>query len=819
MVRAEGPFLLKDGKCGYTIVVGRAASPSEKHAAEELRDAFQACTGVALTIAETAPQNGNMIVIGCGETARKLGVDPKPDQLGEQGYVMKTVVPHLVIAGTPMAGTFYGVYDFLESALGVRWYAPGVTKTPHTKELALPVLDKTFRPAFLWRNTSCWSGRDADFSAHVRDNSGRGGPDNPQGIQYAFDGTCHSYFTYVSPGEFFDKHPEYFSEIGGQRRSLETQLCLSNPDVLELVTERMLKRMAERPECRQHNFSQMDYYNACECPRCKAINEKYGTPGGTQYWFLNQLAERTSRKFPNKLIGTLAYIYTEEPPKGMKMHPNVAVWLCHMFPSCDSHPITTCPLNAEYARRAREWSKICSHLYVWHYIVDFAHLFNPFPNLGALADDIRFYRDIGAEGVYLQGWGCGEFHLLRPYYAMKLLWNPDQNADGVMRDFLQGYYGPAWEPIFAYISLLQRKVDKDNIHMHLYTNPAQGYLPDEVLQQADVLFDEAESRVKQDDELLERVRVARMPLTYARVFPRNGYTIENGLMKFQGEIAKGPEVKEFVERMKKHRFNEIREMGGDPQQLYLLSMALRTPMEVVTIANERLSADIVPFLGGRILRITDKRSGQCATAWNTTRNLMFPFCGGEETRTGGTFFDVVASNFGQFVVREKSANAAQLTLGLPGNLTLSRSFTLPPGAPVIEIETRVSNAGNKPREIQLRSHLELDLGALTDTRVQFTSRNGNRIDKDMKAIIAGLREGEHYFDQDAPKGVWTFTGTKGLKVTQSFDDSRTDFTWVYAYPDYLNELEAEVWAKPVSVAPKQSVTFSNRIEITARKPD
>jgi hypothetical protein len=44
---------------------------------------------------------------------------------------------------------------------------------------------------------------------------------------------------------------------------------------------------------------------------------------------------------------------------------------------------------------------------VWHYIVDFAHLFNPFPNLGGLAEDIRFYRDIGAEGVYLQGWGCG----------------------------------------------------------------------------------------------------------------------------------------------------------------------------------------------------------------------------------------------------------------------------------------------------------------------------------------------------------------------------------------------------------------------------
>ena len=137
-----------------------------------------------------------------------------------------------------------------------------------------------------------------------------------------------------------------------------------------------------------------------------------------------------------------------------------------------------------------------------------------------------------------------------------------------------------------------------------------------------------------------------------------------------------------------------------------------------------------------------------------------------------------------------------------------------PAAPVIEVETKVSNLGDKPREIQLRSHLELVLGPLTETRVQFTSRNGNKIDKDTKGIIAGLREGERYLDRNTPKGSWTFTGPKGLKVTQSFEDSQTDFTWLYAYPDYLNDLEAEVWAKPATVAPKENVVFRNRIEVT-----
>jgi len=470
--------LVKDGASPYSIYVGASASPSEKRAAEELQAHFKACTGIELPIVDTPPEGeAPMIVLGCGPVAQGLGVAPKAEDLGEQGYVIRTVAPHLVIAGTPAAGTMYGVYDFLETHLGVRWHAPGVTKTPALSELPLPERDGLVTPAFLWRHTSyAWPGRDAAFLAHQRSNHGSGGADHPYGIQHVHDGRAHSYFWYVSPSEFFDEHPEYFSEIGGERQRDETQLCLTNPDVLEITTERMLQRMADGPQYRQHNFSQRDYYDYCECDPCRAMNEQYGTDGGTQFWFVNQLAERTAKVYPDKLIGTLAYMYTEEPPKDLVMHPNVAVWLCHMFPSCDSHPIATCPHDANYKRRAIAWSKICSHLYIWHYCVDFAHYYNPFPNFHAMAQDMRFYKDIRVEGIYLQAMGHsgggGEFSLLRPYYGMKLLWDPNQDADAVMRDFLQGYYGAAWKPIYQYIKLLQAKVDDDDIHMHLYTNPA-----------------------------------------------------------------------------------------------------------------------------------------------------------------------------------------------------------------------------------------------------------------------------------------------------------------------------------------------------------
>ena len=814
----ETPMIVKDGASAYTIVTQPGASPSEKHAAEELRDLIKTCTGAELPVVETAElPAGPCLILGGGAVAEKLGLTVTPE-MGEQGYQIKTVGANLAIVGTPMAGTLYGVYDFAEECLGVRWYAPGVTKTPETKNLPLPSLDKSVKPAFLWRHTSYeWPDGDQAFRAHQRDNAGSGGNDNPLGTQYAFKGTCHSYFAYLSPGEFFKDHPEYFSEIGGVRRSEETQLCLTNPEVLDIVTERMLAAMKDNPGLRQFNFSQMDYYSYCECAKCRDMNEKCGTMGGTQYWFINQLAERTSKVYPDKLISTLAYMYTEAPPKDMVMHPNVAVWLCHMYPSCDSHPIATCPRNADYKRRAETWSQMCKHVYVWHYIVDFAHYYNPFPNFGAMAADMKFYKSIGVEGIYLQGMGHGggggEFSLLRPYYGVKLLWNPDADAQAIMKDFLQGYYGAAADPIYEYISMLQNKVDSENIHMHLYTNPAIGYLPDDVLAKAESIFDKAEEAVKGDEELLERVRVCRMPLFYAKSFPRNGYTIEKGLLNFNGNLPNLFETQAFVERLDKHGFKTIREQSGDPKQMLMLNLVFTTPSTVVTLENEHTKVDIIPFFGGRALRIIHKPSGKCITSNNNTRCLFFPFCGGEETRTGGILDHNMGGIFQQFSVTASDKTSATLEAEVPGGLLLERRIELLPDRPGVKFTITGTNKLDKPRMTLMRSHLELDLGAPRDIKVQFVNRKGENVAVDMNKVIAGMREGERYSDQNAPKDKWTMTDPNGLTVEQSFDDADLDWSWLYAYPDDLNDLEVEVMSKPVELAPGAKRTFSHTVTI------
>jgi hypothetical protein len=485
-----------------------------------------------------------------------------------------------------------------------------------------------------------------------------------------------------------------------------------------------------------------------------------------------------------------------------------------MFPSCDSHSINTCPLNSDYKRRAEAWSKITRHLYIWHYVVDFAHYYLPFPNFRALAEDLRFYRDIGTEGVYLQGMGHGggggEFSLLRPWYAMKLAWNPDQDPDGLLKEYLQGYYQEAWEPLYDYVALLHHKVDHENIHMHLYTNAAQGYLDDATLEQAAQLFDDAEKRCGDDEELLERVRVARMPLVYARCFPRNGYRIENESLLFNEPIAPMDEITAFVQRMEKHGFKTIREMHGEPEQLIMLGLVFGAPLEAPRIENEYLQVDVVPFLSGRALRIIHRETGECVTGYNITRNLFFPFCGGEETRLGGMFDP--EGMFFQFAIEEISETSITLLVDT-GAWLIRRTLVLDEKEPIIRFRTEVENLGDRVRETTVRSHTNLDLGPLDSVTVQFRNRLGHSVERDMKPILAGLREGEKYLDQEAPKNEWRLRGAKNLTVIQRFDDSALDFAWLVAYPDYINDLEMEIWAKPVMLEPRQKTVFSHELEI------
>lgn len=378
-----------------------------------------------------------------------------------------------------------------------------------------------------------------------------------------------------------------------------------------------------------------------------------------------------------------------------------------------------------------------------------------------------------------------------------------------MNDFLEGYYGAAAPYIREYLDMLHRKVKDEDIHMHLYTNPGQGYLSDDIVAKAGALFDSAEASVASDPELLERVRVARMPLTYARIFPRNGYAIEGGKIRWKADVAPVEEVQEFIDRMAAHGFTTIREVAGGVETMMLLYSMLSQPLDVHTITNGKVAVDVVPMLGGRALRIVHVPTGKTVTAHNIVPALFFPFAGGLEARVGPGF-----EAYGWVEpasVKAKDANTLVLASDTLDGWQLERAFFIDPEQPVLRVEIRATNKGPSARPSRLRAHLEL--ADLASMRVRFVDRSGVKVDQDMSGVIAGLREGQHFYDTAAPDGEWTFYTSDGMEIVQRLDNSQVDFVWLYAYPEELNELEAELFGPRTEVEPGASMVMDLELEV------
>ena len=132
--------LASRGTTDVVIVMPRKPSLSVARAAGELQVFLGQITGAefqCVTEATTAARHE--IVLGAPERLRQLGVTVDLGKLGPEGYVLRTVDGHLVIAGSDVRGVMYGVYGLLQDHLGCRWFTPDVSLIPEHPTLESPL--------------------------------------------------------------------------------------------------------------------------------------------------------------------------------------------------------------------------------------------------------------------------------------------------------------------------------------------------------------------------------------------------------------------------------------------------------------------------------------------------------------------------------------------------------------------------------------------------------------------------------------------------------------------------------------------------------
>ena len=451
----------------YRIILPAAALEGEADVAEVLRDTLARATGVTLSIdTDATPAVDWEIVIG--QTNRDTDkVAAARAEILNDGYAIVMDGTRLYITGNLPRGGVYGVYTFMEDYLGARFLSD-TYMTVHDGEVKdIPAdLCRVDSPYFFSRDTYWYhilhprrptkmNIRNAVKSNHWDM------PDLGGGVTYAGP-FVHSIWALA----------EIPHEIG-------VQPCLTDEKTYENVRKNVRRVLEENPTATIVSVSQVDSYPdqlGCQCEKCKAIDDREGTPMGSLLTFVNRIADDIKDDYPNVFVDTLAYRYTRKAPKTIKPRDNVIIRLCSIE-CCFCHPLDdpNCPHNVEFKKDIEEWAAICNNLYIWDYTTDFLCYLSPFPNLAVLQRNVKFFKDHHVIGMFEQGNYqslSGEFGELHGYLLAKLLWNPDMTEAEYyahMDEFLRDYYGAGWPYIREYIDVTSKKAAER--HLFIYDTP------------------------------------------------------------------------------------------------------------------------------------------------------------------------------------------------------------------------------------------------------------------------------------------------------------------------------------------------------------
>lgn len=516
--QAASHQLASGGKTKYVIVVDPQATTSEQHAAQELASFLQQVTGAEFPLVTTSETpKGPALIVGPGRVASQIAPQLKWESLKPDGIAIESVGDRIVLLGDRPRGTLYAVYSFLEDAIGCRWWTSQASTIPNKPSLTVSEQHVRHVPPLEYREVFWFDSFDGDWAARNKSNGNTERLDEKHGGKIRYGGSffVHTFATLVPPEEFFKSHPEYFSEVDGKRLDGYAQVCVTNEEVKKLITTRVLEHLRADPTAQIISVSQNDCDNHCLCANCRKLEEEEGSPAGPLLHLVNYVAAEVAKEFPNVAVDTLAYQYTRKAPRHVKPLPNVIIRLCSI--ECDFAQPLTAPSNQKFADDIRDWSKICQRLYIWDYTTNFSHYIQPHPNLQVLGPNIRFFVDHGVRGIFEQGGYTSpgaEFAELKAWVLAKLLWNPQLDDQALITEFVQGYYGAAAGPMAQYIQLIHDEAAAKKTYLTCFSPSSAEFLNLSMLAKAETLLDQAESAVKDDPVLLQRVQVARLPLRY-----------------------------------------------------------------------------------------------------------------------------------------------------------------------------------------------------------------------------------------------------------------------------------------------------------------
>lgn len=457
--------IVKDGKATAAIFVTADVMAADKKdvpnkfAAQEaesqrqrLRESVQdlalylgKISGASVEISTNAPAKGETrLPILIGDLAVNSFGPPKKKAPYKQGFRVVVSGKGIGLIGESDLATSYAIYEVLDR-LGCRWYLPGEwgDVIPEKKIISLPVADESLVPGTLCRWT--WYADDA-FKRR-----------NRQGGLQLSAGHALEISNYISKEQLL-AHPEWCGLIKGKR--VPQRFCWASAECAAAVADGVIAQL-DKDYTPTISIAPEDGADFCECDKCKALDAgdwdttmNMNSITDRYIHFCNQIAARVTKKYPDVLLGFLAYVQYTRPPVREKLHPNLVPMIAPIT-YCRAHTMTQtdCPSRPTVRSIVEGWGKKAKNISYYNYMYHLAEVTIPYPMIKQMSDELPI---LYANGVNLwQPETMPNFESALPgmVLAIRMGWHTKAKPADVLTEFFTKYYTAAAEPMRRYWQL------------------------------------------------------------------------------------------------------------------------------------------------------------------------------------------------------------------------------------------------------------------------------------------------------------------------------------------------------------------------------
>ena len=463
------PFV-NNGASNYSIVIPQNYSQEEMFAAQEINTFLLKACGTELDIKldnEVAySADSQLIVIGNTSLAQNVNIVAKNSELGNYGFVLKTIGKSVFIVGASATGmgALNGTYEFLRYQLGWEVYAYDEIKYATFSSVNLVDVDITDKPDLPGYIGSSYFGQRNDFMKRMRTTKRIEVMGNGKVTPY------HNMLVWLPAGEYYKAYPSWYN-------STQTQLCLTahgNEEEYQLMLETVFEKMYQEVMTYDLDivtWTLMDNYDFCTCDFCKEAEEYYGAKSGKLVEFCNSLSEMFQARFEEEgiekdlsIMFFAYYYYTSPPTEGKIICRDNVYPIIAPYNEMDRAASIYHEKNANIKTTIDKWSALCKRFGFWVYSVNFNSYFAPFDAFSCMQENYEYFASKNPVYFYDEGFltqyaeNATAFNSLKDYLNAKVAWDTDCDISALTADWFNNYFKDASEEMYAYYTQYRMKL-------------------------------------------------------------------------------------------------------------------------------------------------------------------------------------------------------------------------------------------------------------------------------------------------------------------------------------------------------------------------